>query len=181
MNIVLDIYNGARQLIDELNPFSSEPERFRDGSMEIGGVALPAGVVFQLQQLGVPLSSYTPGQLEAAVRACSYDNTLVDDHDAHSFDDAITLTCHEKQVAAGTQEPDYWKKVARVRSPKKPSTNYSLVDPLQPQTDQPAVKLDAPANDDCKQTEHKSFCARLEEERQQAAMEAAAQQSFMGA
>ena len=61
----------------------------------INGVSLPDNVIEELRLLGIPLASYNPGELKAAILACAYDSELVDDPHGLHFFDKLSLTHRE--------------------------------------------------------------------------------------
>lgn len=102
MGIVQDFVDGISTFVRELNPFSSPTEKMdQDGGVTVNGVELPRDLVLQLQQLGVPLTSYTKGQLEEALQAYAMDGRLVEDHGATNFQDSLHLSSEEAAQGRG--------------------------------------------------------------------------------
>lgn len=62
----------------------------------VNGVELPNHVAEELRMLGIPMGSYSNGQLEAAIIASHYDRQVFDDDKGISFADKLTLTRQEK-------------------------------------------------------------------------------------
>jgi hypothetical protein len=86
----------------------NQSHSFDDGSVEISGVRVPAYVVEELQRLGISLSAYNPGELQAAIMACSVDRKLVDDVRGDNFLDMLELHKDEEhmQHALHTDTPN---------------------------------------------------------------------------
>jgi hypothetical protein len=62
----------------------------------VNGVFLPQHVIEELRRLGLPLGWYNAGELEDAVIACAFDETLIDDDEGANFHDMLSLTNEEK-------------------------------------------------------------------------------------
>lgn len=75
-----------------------------EGTAVINGVELPERVIEELRRLGIALSWYSHGELEAAVNACAYDGQLIDDPDGVDFMDELELTPHEEKEENGEIE-----------------------------------------------------------------------------
>lgn len=69
----------------------------QQNSVEINGVAVPMLVARQLRELGIPLESYTSGELHAAIHACSHDSRLIDDPEGAHFLDKLSRDSHEEE------------------------------------------------------------------------------------
>jgi len=72
-------------------------------TMRIKGVDIPASVLRQLRELGIPIEHFTRGELQDAVLACAIDGDLVDDEHGTSFKDKLTLTKEEEYTRANPQ------------------------------------------------------------------------------
>jgi hypothetical protein len=79
-----------------MSPVNGTP-MIMDGDAMINGVALPQRVIEELRRQGIPLSWYTPGELEDALEACSFDSQLIDDVNGVNFHDKLTLTKAEQR------------------------------------------------------------------------------------
>jgi hypothetical protein len=92
-----------------------------DGSAIVNGVAVPAMVVQQLRQLGMSLDSFNAGELEAAVRACATDCTLIDDRHGVNFIDQLEHDSRERAEEEFDDDADaltYRKFSSRVHNGK---------------------------------------------------------------
>ena len=81
-----------------------------DDGIIINGVVVPKLVADQLRQLGVSLSWYSKGQLEAAINGCSVDCNLIDDPDGANFFDDLKLDEHEREENEGEIDIDPYRR-----------------------------------------------------------------------
>lgn len=84
---------------------STETAQLDNGDIVINGVVLPRVVADQLRRLGLSLSWYSKGELEAAINGCAVDCNLIDDPDGVGFFDDLVLDEREKEETEG--EIDY--------------------------------------------------------------------------
>jgi hypothetical protein len=94
------VFHRLWHAANEDKPAEAKPS---DGSLEINGVRLPAYVVEELNRLGVSLSAYSTGELEAAVQACAFDRKLIDDPNGLNFMDELELTNSEERAKTGDE------------------------------------------------------------------------------
>jgi|GEM_PF-3257906 len=83
-----------------------DSSRTNDGSIVVNGVPIPKLVADQLRQLGLSLSWYSKGQLEAAINGCSVDCNLVDDPEGINFFDDLRFDDRERAEAEGEVDID---------------------------------------------------------------------------
>lgn len=95
----------VREQLEECSPI-------HEGEVVINGVVLPRNVVEELRLLGMPLASYTRGELQAANMACAIDGELIDDPNGNSFLDKLQLTEAERYAQ---EERKFGKQIKRER------------------------------------------------------------------
>lgn len=75
----------------------------------VNGVRLPQHVVEELRLLGLPLTVYTRGELDAIIAACAFDAHLIDDPNGVNLWDKMTLTKREAMEDKGETDLDPWR------------------------------------------------------------------------
>lgn len=83
-------YGGGQNPIGQ-NPPGNPP----DDPLEINGVRMTQVAIEQLRLLGLPLTWYTPDELEDAVVACQADARLIDDPHGDDLQDKLRLDASE--------------------------------------------------------------------------------------
>ena len=90
---------GLRKVDDVIAELRAQYDR--NAPNLINGVYVPSDVIAQLREIGIPLTSFSAGELRAAISACS-DGRLIDDVNGNSFMDQLSLTAGENNKAAAS-------------------------------------------------------------------------------
>lgn len=92
-------------MLGALPPFLIAAPPERAGPAIAGEMDLPPYLLEELRLLGLPLASYTRGELESARIACAVDGKLIDDPDGFNFLDKLQMTYAEREARRRKTEP----------------------------------------------------------------------------
>jgi len=115
---LLDCPESALGSLDAADSFPQFPVESQNSDKSINGVTIPQNVIDQLRRLGVALSWYTPGELQAAVNSCAVDCTLIDDPDGINFMDDLSLTEDKIEADAGEISEPWRASEKHIKNPE---------------------------------------------------------------